>query len=379
MDRSIAWTFALATLAGSKIVAAAGLQFAFTVESGSSLESLQTSNPALYNNVLTGFSAAADRWKSIYKDPVTVRVNIDFPALGPSILGQANSAQNVYSYSAYRSALSNDASSVDDAVGLSSLEVGPNFTLRRRNVDSPATFVTNNSGNIASNVVVNRANARALGLVSNLDTASDAEIHFSSAFNWDFDPTDGISPGLYDFVGVATHELGHAMGFVSSVDDFDYFAEPDGPGKTSLHELQVNQYAWLNPLDLYRYSAPGVRNISFNQTSFFSLDAGALASLPLARTIPHAGHLRPRLHLRRTGHDSVPRYPLARQYRLDPHPRTHHTHGPRRRVDAPPPAEVRTLMVPVTLSQNATPNGAFSTAWRSIGRTCACCRSRDLA
>jgi hypothetical protein len=49
----------------------------------------------------------------------------------------------------------------------------------------------------------------------------DAAITFSNLFSWDFDPSDGIDTGFYDFIGVAIHELGHAMGFTSGVDILD--------------------------------------------------------------------------------------------------------------------------------------------------------------
>ncbi|MEK6325650.1 MAG: NF038122 family metalloprotease [Acidobacteriota bacterium] len=42
-------------------------------------------------------------------------------------------------------------------------------------------------------------------------------IGFNSAKNFDFDPSDGIDPGKYDFEGVASHEIGHILGFVSAV------------------------------------------------------------------------------------------------------------------------------------------------------------------
>jgi hypothetical protein len=42
-------------------------------------------------------------------------------------------------------------------------------------------------------------------------------------FNFDFDQSNGIGAGQYDFVGIAIHELGHAMGFISGVDVLDYY------------------------------------------------------------------------------------------------------------------------------------------------------------
>jgi hypothetical protein len=42
-------------------------------------------------------------------------------------------------------------------------------------------------------------------------------IGFNSAMNFDFDASDGIDAGKYDFEAVVTHEIGHVLGFVSAV------------------------------------------------------------------------------------------------------------------------------------------------------------------
>ncbi len=65
-----------------------------------------------------------------------------------------------------------------------------------------------------------RANAKAIGLLGS-SAAEDAAITFSSGFNFDFDSSDGIGAALYDFVGIAIHEIGHALGFTSGVDVLD--------------------------------------------------------------------------------------------------------------------------------------------------------------
>ena len=67
------------------------------------------------------------------------------------------------------------------------------------------------------------ANAKALGIVPGDAPGIDATITFNSSVSFDFDPSDGITPGTTDIIGVATHEIGHAMGFVSGVDTVDTF------------------------------------------------------------------------------------------------------------------------------------------------------------
>ncbi len=117
---------------------------------------------------------------------------------------------------------------------------------------------------------VNRANAKALGLLADDALIADAEITFSSQFTWDFDPSDGLTPSTVDFVGVATHEIGHALGFVSGVDTVDVTTEPNGPYAPSY----LDSYRVFSVLDLFRYSGQGVHDMSVGGTPYFSIDNG---------------------------------------------------------------------------------------------------------
>ncbi|MFH7813512.1 NF038122 family metalloprotease, partial [Acetobacter lovaniensis] len=79
------------------------------------------------------------------------------------------------------------------------------------------------------------------------NTTADGSITFSSAFAFDFDPTDGIEANSFDFIGVAIHEIGHALGFVSGVDTYD---GRTSPGSTNLSSLEGSVVA--SQLDLFR-------------------------------------------------------------------------------------------------------------------------------
>jgi hypothetical protein len=134
------------------------------------------------------------------------------------------------------------------------------------------------------------ANAKALGFnISRLNITTDAQIQFTdfSDFNvphigslsWDYDPSDGIAANSLDFIGVAIHEIGHSLGFLSAVDVLD-------EASTSAGALLARSENFYNPylLDLYRYSAlsrsqgQGVIDFSVdNREKFFSLDGGNTA------------------------------------------------------------------------------------------------------
>jgi len=71
---------------------------------------------------------------------------------------------------------------------------------------------------------ITSANAKAIGIIPGDFPGIDAVITFNSSVSFDFDPSNGITPGTTDFIGVATHEIGHALGFVSGVDTVDTFS-----------------------------------------------------------------------------------------------------------------------------------------------------------
>jgi len=100
---------------------------------------------------------------------------------------------------------------------------------------------------------ISTANAKALGLKTiGPPPPVDAYIGFGSNYSYDFDPSNGVTSGSFDFTGVAEHEIAEAMGRFSSL--------PQGK---------------LSVQDLYRYTSPGVRALSTSITSaYFSLDGG---------------------------------------------------------------------------------------------------------
>ncbi len=218
---------------------------------------------------LTGFNEAALLFESRFFDPITVRVDIDFRDLGsPTILGQASSQRGVRSYASIRTALSGDLSSTNDASAVANLQLGPDLDFFTTDL-SGTRVLDNSNGNNNNFLAVNRANAKAIGLLSD-DGLKDANITFNSAFAFDFDRNNGINPSQFDFVGVAAHEIGHALGFASGVDSVDCNTGPTAPcGLTNL-----DPFAVFSVLDLYRYSAPGVADLSVGGAPYLSIDGG---------------------------------------------------------------------------------------------------------
>ena len=240
--------------------------FNFTI--GSGLIALQGSNPTLANTVIADFRTAGKRWSNIFSDNVTLNITIDFKPLGAGILGETGSNYAVATYATTRTALNVDKKTTDDSTAVKNLPAGNALSFLTNS--SSGQVILDNNGS-ANNVylAIPTANAKALGLSTPTATAQDASITFSSSFNFDFDPTNSITAGQYDFVGVATHEIGHSLGFVSGVDDVDYYSGPRGPAR-----LNLDPYAVSSPLDLFRYSAPGILNLAYGGTPYFSINRG---------------------------------------------------------------------------------------------------------
>ena len=230
---------------------------------------------------IDGFAAAGTRWSSLFTDNVTVNIDIAFAALAPNILGQASSFDTAHLYTNVKTAMAADRTSAADFIAVANLQSASSLKLiMNRTSDNPngngnaGLFIDNNNSNNNKVIHMTSANAKALGLLAGNNSASDASISFSTAFAWDFDSSNGITAGTFDFVGVAAHEIGHALGFISGVDVLDYYSPVSGLATYSSSAFQN-----VSTLDLFRHSATSKANGAIdwaadNRTKYFSLDGG---------------------------------------------------------------------------------------------------------
>jgi hypothetical protein len=246
------------------------------------------------SNAEAGFNIAAAYWQSVITNDVTINFDVGFSALGPNILGGTNSTLTTASIQGVqgRIATFGSTSAVDQQVasgGLAPLVPGdypvgavemvtPGYVNGDLGIDN-ATAVFDTDGSYNNTVIaLSTANAKALGYVFNPGVV-DGTIQFSSTFAFDFNPLDGVTAGQYDFIGVAIHEMGHALGFLSGADDFDYVGCPSGPYCGVYDNFPVNDEWWGYTMDLFRYSTDfdGQARLDWRPgvDSYFSIDRGA--------------------------------------------------------------------------------------------------------
>ena len=184
-------------------------------------------------SVAAAYRDAADRWEALISDPVNLKLNISYAHSTSNQLAWAQSSFVNANYSDVRAALQSDVSSLNDASAAGSLTGGSSINLLiNRTSDSPngsgsqVPYLDANGSLNNQSLLLSRANARAIGLLPANDAFIDASLTFNSKYNWDYNPDDGVNSGEYDFVGIAMHEIAHALGFLSGVDVLDQNSPP---------------------------------------------------------------------------------------------------------------------------------------------------------
>lgn len=164
----------------------------------------------------SAFLRSAAIWQNRIQTPITIVIDVDY---GPTLFGAAWPGQSIGGSSAQE--LTRDTYStvreqlIAHASGEQELAICHSLPVSTIPTDIGAT----------STMRVPSANVRALGL---LDATADPDgqerslgkppsVGFNSNQKFDFDPSDGIDPDKVDFEAVVLHEIGHVLGFISSV------------------------------------------------------------------------------------------------------------------------------------------------------------------
>ncbi len=235
---------------------------------------------------------AADYWESMLTSNATVNIQVGYSGLGTNVLASTSSASKVVTVaSVYQQLAATGNSDLDHIAvanlrpldangGLSFIDDGITTNGTTSSVSTTARVYDNDDSANNKYLDVNTSVLRALGYTG-LGSSPDATITFSNTFSFDFDPTDGIQGNEIDFLGVAIHEIGHALGFTSGVDTYDYYTQTTIPSNPA---ASLNGSAVFSTLDLFRYSTdpknlvPGTGpalDLSTGGSPYFSIDGGA--------------------------------------------------------------------------------------------------------
>jgi hypothetical protein len=200
-----------------------------------------------YPAAKAAFLNAAAAWEAVIDAPISVVIDVDF---GPKWFGQKYDSTTLGETDSQ--VLGDDAIYGDVRAAL----VASQATSLQGSIYGllPQSSVPTDIGG-TTYVIAPSASLRALGLINaTADPAGEKAtfgdppaIGFNSKWNFDFDPSDGIGRNQLDFNAVATHEIGHVLGFISNVGDTEL---------TSTDPVAVS--VW----DLFRFR-PGVTMDSF--------------------------------------------------------------------------------------------------------------------
>ena len=232
-------------------------------------------------NAPAGFTAdvlsVVSYFESHFSNPVTITIDVgygevDGQSLGSGALGESETNFNSVSYSVLQNALAANLNAIGDTAAAASL---------------PATSP------VGGQWWISTAESEALGL-SGVSNNPDGYIGFSSAPNiFAYNDSNGVPSNQYDFIAVVAHEISEVMGR-QLFDGTNAF----GMG------------ASYDPLDLFHYSAPGVRDFT-GYTGYASANGGQ-TSLDAFNTI-QGGDLGD--WASSAGNDSLQRLLQSRRYR----------------------------------------------------------------
>lgn len=195
--------------------------------------------PAGFTSVV---SAVAAFYSSQFSDNITFSLHVGYGevhggALDAGALGESSYFLNTYSYTQIRNSLVADARTGDDTTALGNVPVVDPITGTHQ-------------------YWLAQVDAKALGLLSNATTVN-TYVGFSSTATFDYDNSNGVAAGQFDFYGIVAHELAEVMG----------------------KNILVGQSIGSTPnsyvvSDLFHYASPGVRDFSGTTPGYFSIDGG---------------------------------------------------------------------------------------------------------
>ncbi len=239
--------FAIApAIAGPSCTTGTGLEICVTYDS--SITALANAS-----TVESSFNTVAQQFANALTNQTSIDIYVSSGTIAPS--GSAVGARPLASGAVAGSY------NVTDAMGASAAASFTNTTAALAAAGVKNLPVTDPTG--GKTFYMAQAEVKALGLASTYSTSSpyDGYIGFSSTAPFYF----GTTPvsGTYSFQAAAQHEIDEVLGRTSTLND------------SAAAALYLNQ---ANPLDLFRYSAPGTpASFTENASAYLSTDGGTTA------------------------------------------------------------------------------------------------------
>jgi hypothetical protein len=266
--------FASAGVIGS-VDPANAVQFKFTYAPNTTVEQM------------VGFEMAGKIWSNYLTDDVTVNIHVEMVGdLPENVIGGALTGwQANQKYETFVDSIYDDRLSTDDYTAVSNLAMKKDGKKFNALVDG--TQIKD-----LEKINLTNANAKALGMLSANDNNLDGYVVFNTLANksvtWNYDFTNSaVSQSQLDFLSVATHEVGHILGFASGLDDPGWLNAINTFNSSGKFDRKKSNY--LTPLDQFRYSSQsantyneangqlGLSDLSIGGTKYFSLDRGKTA------------------------------------------------------------------------------------------------------
>jgi len=185
---------------------------------------------------------AAAFFSAHFNDNIHINITVDAVA-GTSVFGQSSTFLNSVSWTGATgldAKVIADAKSADDATAIG---VGGSISATDPIIATHTWWVST-------------AQAKALGIIAD-NLSTDGTTTFGAGNPFDFDPTNGITAGTYDFQAVTAHEISEVMGRLGiSGGTIGSFA---------------NSYSLI---DAFSYASAGTRNVGNGANANFSIDNG---------------------------------------------------------------------------------------------------------
>jgi hypothetical protein len=219
-------SFATSSGAGGTTITAQGTGITFNFVYDASVANA----PAQFKQALT---LAAESLGALIRDPITVNIAVGWgenggQAIGDSLATGGPGALSNVTYAQFKSDFTEAATSPTDIIAAASL---------------PSSDPTDGNG-----IFLASAQEKAWGLLPADASAIDGSVGFSTTASFDYGTTTPTG-GSIDFIGVAEHELTHAIG--RTVDE--------------------------SALSLFDYAAPGTLQSESLAGGYFSIDGGTTA------------------------------------------------------------------------------------------------------